>query len=270
MGRKCVRLLWSLAALAIVAALAPAVGSGDIDKHFFKVKLVSSGSVTTDYGNDRHQAGGTYIGVDGQESDSWSWEVLAVAKSVGSGPLVSTAGIFRSREDLSSNLVDYTIDMDGSILETTICPAVSHQTLTTDDKRGQATRHADWVGQPAPVTVAGGALKGGPGPSFTGFAGCIHRFDEHGLGFLGGASGDDAPVPRGTFNPRSDRSFTHTFPTIVNEGRDHDLSNLNQLHTSAGSGRLKVKIKAIDKEQYLKRGRGYHDTPRGRTAEIGS
>ncbi len=269
MVRKRVCVLVGFAALAATVALVPTTASGQPDVHYFKLRIVSSGSVATDYGEDRFRPGViTASGVDGKDSLSWSWEIQTVAKSVGSGPLVSTAGIVRSRQDRSSSLVNYFIGM-GDLFESSLCNSPSTGTLATDDNRGsQPTRRPDWIKQTEPVKVSGGALRVGTG--LIQFAGCIHGFDEHGLDFSDGASGDDARVPRGAFNPRFDRSFNEAYASSANLGREHSTSDPHQLHTYVGSSRLTVKIKAVGEEEYRKRGRRYHDTPRGHSATFGS
>ncbi|MDQ2940091.1 MAG: hypothetical protein M3R23_06135 [Actinomycetota bacterium] len=269
MVRKRVCVLVGFAALAATVALVPTTASGQPDVHYFKLRIVSSGSVATDYGEDRLKPGVTTAsGVDGKESLSWSWEIQSVGKSVGSGPLVSTAGIVRAREDHSQSLINYFIGM-GDLFESSLCTPVKNETLSTDDNRGrEPTPRPDWIRQRDPVRVSGGALRVGTG--LIQFAGCLHSFSEHGLDFIDGASGDDARVPRGAFNPRFDRSFNDTYASSVNLGREHETSDPNSAHTFVGNSQLKVKIKAVGEEQYRKRGRGYHDTPRGHSASFGS
>jgi len=252
--------------LVAISAPASTSAAAEPDVHFFKLKIVSSGSVTVDYGDDRHQSGTTAAGVDGKASVSRRWEIRAVAKSVGSGPLLSTAAITRARDDFRANLVDYSILM-GQISESPICTDSVH--AVTDDERGFALGAGvpefvlgEFVKEPTRIRIGGGGSLTVEQIPLGGQC-SLHHFDDHGLLFLYGASGDDARIPRGAFNPRFDHSYSKTFRSAVNEGQDHDLSDPNQLHTFAGSTKLKIKIKAVDEDRYLKRGRRYHNTPSG-------
>lgn len=74
-----------LAALASLAA--PASAQATDDKHF-QVTLISSGNYSADYFDDRLTPGlTTSIGVDGEESRSWRWEMRALGRSPERGRL---------------------------------------------------------------------------------------------------------------------------------------------------------------------------------------
>ena len=92
--------------------------------------------------------------------------------------------------------------------------------------------------------------------------GCIHGTEgDAALKFVEGAGYDDAPVPRGAFNPRSDRSFERTYRSgPFSLDRSH-YGDPNAAHTFNAQSRLEVKVEAISERRFDKLVRKYQNIP---------
>lgn len=234
------------------------------DVHYFQARVVGNGSATTDFGEDRKQPGQiTASGVDGVESVQWRWEVRAVAKSVGAGPLITRARAGRASAVLDASVLGYGIQ-NGVLGEYPLCgERQGKTTFVSNDGRGPVASksgpgeflHKAFFG------IRGGELLVDP-PGDASTAGCIHI--AHGLKFADGASNDEARVPRGAFNPRSDRSYEKTFISpFISLGRDHATSDPNSAHTFVAFSGIKLEIKVISERRFNKRVKKFQRIPVG-------
>ena len=74
--------------LAALVVAAPSSGAQP-KVLYYEVDFAGSGSYVVDYSKDRLRKGLTSaIGVDGQESHTWSWEIRSLAKRIGQKPAV--------------------------------------------------------------------------------------------------------------------------------------------------------------------------------------
>ncbi len=254
----------------IVFALGSSSAARGGDVHYFKARVVGTGSAAADYGEDRKQPGlTTAAGVDGQESTQWRWEVRAAAKSVGSGPLVTRATAGRERAVLQASTISYSIQM-GVLSEDPLCNAdlqgVSPGTTTfvTNDGRGRKASkfgRGEYI-QGSDLRISGGQLTASS-PSNQFSHTCLHGAPYgHGLHFFDSTS-NDARVRRGAFNPRSDRSYSHTYsPPPVNLDRSHS-GDPNGAHTFQAQSQLVLQIKAISEHKFDKLVHKYQHAPVG-------
>jgi hypothetical protein len=258
-GAACLVLCLVLISSAVGGAAATPGG----DVHYFEARAVSSGSTTADYGEDRKQPGQiTASGVDGKESLEWRWEVRAVASSTGAGPLVTRARTGRARNVLTVSIVSYGIQM-GILGEERLCEQdAGTTTYLSNDGEGAAPRKSglgDFV-HDAGFSLYGGELGASPPRGLAPHA-CVHSATgDGGLKFVEGAGGDAAPVPRGAFNPRSDRSFERTYRSSVDLDRSH-YGDPNAAHTFVGQTQLEVEIDAISERRFDKLVRKYQHIP---------
>ncbi len=269
--RRPSRLLVGASGTAVLAAAvlglgvspAPAGTGGDV--HYFEVRVVGTGSATVDYGEDGRAPGlTTAIGVDGTESLSWRWEVLAAAKSVGNGPLLSQAEAIRDRGVLEASVHSYSVQM-GVYHEEPLCKDRQGKTLfVSSDGRGLSPSRSslgEYYAQPRTVAVRGGGFL--VDSAFAPY--CLHGWVGHGLKYVHGASGQLAPVPRGAFNPRSDRSYEHTYR------RPHFSIGLhgeaNSEHTFEGEAELEVEIKAVSEQRFHKRADDFNSLRAGHSVD---
>lgn len=266
MNRCSGTLLGVIAALAAMAAVAsPATAGSNDDVHYFQVSVVGSGSATADFGEEGQNPDLIVgIGVDGKESVHWRWEVLAVAKSVGNGPLVARAETARERAVLSASVVSWGVQM-GKYGETRLCEErQGRTTFVSSNGRGtNPTRFSrgEYMRGPTSVAARGGGFVV-EGPGFAANFSCFHGIFGHGLQFVDEARGLQAPVPSGAFNPRFDRFYRETYRDSTRVGRSHS-GDLNSAHTFEGESELKVEIKAVSERRYQRLGNRYHSRPPG-------
>lgn len=263
MNRRCATLTGVIAALAAVAS--PATAGPNDDVHYFQVSVVGSGSATADYGEDGKNPNLIVgSGVDGKESVRWRWEVLAVAKSVGNGPLVARAETARERAVLSASVVSWGVQM-GKYGETRLCEERQGKTtfVSSNGRGTNPTRfsNGEYMRRPTSVAARGGGFVV-EGPGFASNFTCFHGVSGHGLQFIDEARGLQAPAPRGAFNPRFDRSYQETYRDSTQFGLDHS-GDPNSAHTFEGESELKVEIKAVSERRYRRLGNKYHGRPPG-------
>ncbi len=240
------------------------------DVHYFEARVVSSGSATADYGEERKQPGQiTASGVDGKESLEWRWEVRAVAQSTGAGPLVTRAKAARQRAELTASVVSYGIQ-NGVLGESSLCDQRMGTTTFVSNDGVAPTAKKSGSGElvhDAYFRLSQGELDVYP-PGGSSSRSCIHSATEGGLDFVEGVSEDDAPVPRGAFNPRSDRSYERIYRSAVNLDRAH-YGDPNAAHTFAAQSQLEVGFAAISERRFNKLVRKYQNVPVHRRDESG-
>ena len=230
------------------------------DAHYFEASVVGVGAHGADFGEDRKQPGQTTAsGVDGAEALGWRWEVQAVAKSVGAGPLITRAKAGQVSGVFDGSVLGYGIQM-GVLSEYPLCGDLQGRTTyVTNDGQGPV---ASKSGRGEFLHNASFRIYGGElivQPPITSSYGCIHS--SHESGYIDGAR---ARVPRGAFNPRSDRSYEKVFRSpAINLGRDHATSDPNSAHTFFAFGKIRLEINAISERRFNKRVKKFQRIPVG-------
>ena len=260
---------------SLALGLAPdASAAPNADVHFFEARVVSAGTAFVDYGTDgRDPSITTGSGVDGAESMGWRWETRAVAKAVGNGPLVGTAEITRERAFLDASVVSWSVQM-SHYSEDPLCDDLQGKTTFVEDDGvgrppsksgpGEFVRPQDHGHGTLPTFQLAGGNLAVSGFGFVATFYCFHGPSGHGLLYVQRVRGKQAQIPRGEFNPRSDRSYQHTFTDSAQLGREHSsTSDPNSAHTFQGSSRLIVEIDAISERRYRRLGRKFRETDRG-------
>jgi hypothetical protein len=202
--------------VAALLALALALPSAPAHPHepLWRVHATASGTYAVDYGAERDL-------VDGQGGGSWRWEMKALA----SGPAVDTdVAAFRMSVRESSTIAL----SDGE----PFCrpPATARVGWVRDDRVGlyfDAARLGFQVDHPF-----GGLLTG-----------C--HVGAHGMTLYDGATPASAPVVRGAFRPRRDRSFEDTWTQSILLDRSHDPGQ--DTHTFGATGTVTIDIARIDR-----------------------
>lgn len=264
MGRPRIRGGVSLAAaLTMAVSVAPASTAGapgpGQDAHYFRMKAKASGEYSADFANDRLMPGQTTAsGVDGVETGSWSWSIRAVGRSVGDGPLRSAAAEFRGIGKHSAEIISYGIQM-GQLSETQLCEGVNEppsHSVTSWEREPSGVGPANWIYSPnTAIRYGSGGFAVGYPPHFSLVGYCFHGIPP-GLSLHSFIVPTDTPVPRGGFEPRSDRSFSASWSDSVN---DIDYADGSAVHTETGSSELKITVKAISKRKATKKRDKYRD-----------
>jgi hypothetical protein len=269
MGRFSTRGALSLAtALTLAASIGPAAaGAADgpgQDGHYFLMTASSSGNYKADYGNDRFEPGqNTAFGVDGTETGKWSWHIRAVGRSVGNGPIRSAAAQFRGKATHAANLISWTIQKAGTERgESKLCQgedAAPRKTLSRSERFGRGD-----IGPGQWISGAGSSIQYRSG----GFAvsyplsrdlveHCYHGLPL-GLQLYSSIRPSQTPVPRGDFNPRSDRSYSNSWGDSVNEVEG---AGGPQEHKDTASVEFTIDIKSVS-ESKAKRKRAKYSQKR--------
>lgn len=249
--------------LLLAFALDRATAAPGGDTHHFMMRVIGSGSASADFGEDRKQPGLiTASGVDGKESASWRWEVRAVARSVGAGPLVTRAHVERARGVLTASVLSYGIQM-GKLGEYPLCEdRQGTTTFLSDDGRGRPARRSG----PGEFIHDGfiGIREGGlsvDSPELSSLS-CFHS-DGHGLDLVERSRPGETRVPRGAFNPRFDRSYSETYTDSASLDRSHSSGDPNSAHTFAGNSKVELQIEAISERRFNRLVKKYQHVPVG-------
>lgn len=266
----CRRTLLGGVFVVLTLAVTPAAtGAPGGDVHLFQVRVVGTGTAFTDYGREGKDPGlTTGAGVDGTESLGWRWEVLAAAKSVGNGAVISRSETARERMFLKASVVDWSVQM-GNYNETPLCKR--HQGLTrVISGNGRGTRpnsnsRGEYMRRPTTVAIRRGALIV-QSPQFATTFTCFHDIHGHGLKYIEGARGTQAQIPAGAFNPRSDRFFHKVFPRPrYSLPPDHD-GDPNSAHHFQAQSQIELTVKAVSERRYRRLGNRYHRAGPGEAA----
>lgn len=257
-GRMALAVALTAAGITSPSAAEAASGPGP-DAHYFLMKATASGEYTADYGDERLEPGQTTAsGVDGAESGSWSWKIRAVGRSLGNGPLRSAAAEFKGSATHSAEIISYGIQM-GELGETQLCDgedAPPSETFSYHEGfRGERPRPR-WISSPSTAIQyrSGGFAVGYPG--YYGLVKyCFHGLPP-GLTLYSFVLPTETPVPRGAFEPRSDRSFSGSWSDSVNELDDSDGS---AVHSETGSSELEITVKSVSERKATKKRDKYRD-----------
>lgn len=255
----------ALGASVSAAALGALAGSGyaeaggagtsgpGADRHYFRIHITSTGTSAIDYGRDRERAGNDDVGVDGKITTTWEWQIRAVGESVGDRNLHSTEANFRGS---SQNAYDEFVSWDniGGPHTTPLCtgdaPGYSYTRHPGDNGGSDPTPDPDWVGNHfLRVDQTNRGLKIDLSRYEFLVRTCYHGLAE-GLLFSDGVKPNDARIPRGGFNPRSDPEFSHAYPSGVDpEAQAPHGGDPHQIHTSAGASGLTVSIESVTEKK---------------------
>lgn len=250
--------------VTLLALFAPAeateAGQGD-DVHRFEVRVVGTGSAVADYGEDRLTAGSSTSGVDGKSALQWRWEVRAVAYSVGAGGLVTRAQEGRERAVSTASVISWSKGMSEVSTEP-LCDKRQGTTIVlSDDGQGRSPRkrgRGEFVDE-ARFTLRGGEITASA-PFFPSL--CFHgAATEHDLIYTDGAHYDEAPVPRGAFNPRSDRDYSETFGPVKVSHDKTQSADLNSAHDYVAESKLEVRIDSISARRFNRLVKKYQRVP---------
>lgn len=257
----------SLAAtVAIIAAISPgsalgAQGRGE-DTHYFLMSATSSGKYAVDYGNDRNQPGlTTAAGVDGTETGSWSLKIRAVGRSVGGDPLRTAAAQVKGSISRTAELYSYTVQM-GELDEDPLCegedavPPVKY----SHPRKPKPGSGPEWI--PSRETQISFGGRGFALDYPTGLSPqldyCFHAFPIGNDGepmLHTHINQDELPVPRGAFNPRSDRSFSGSWSDDpVDRPRDQHGD-----HSEKASTSLQIRVRAVSEKKATKKRDKYRE-----------
>ncbi|MGK2954350.1 MAG: hypothetical protein ACSLFI_01595 [Solirubrobacterales bacterium] len=278
MARLRALLAGAIASLMIWVPTSASAGPNP-DVHRFEAQVVAAGTAFVNFGREgKDPTITTGSGVDGTDSMGWRWETRAVAISVGNGPLVGTAEIIRERAFLDASVVSWGVQM-GNYEEDSLCDALQGRTTFVSDdfeglgpgksSRGEFVRALNGTPPPKFRDPEFRIGSGGLSVSGFGYAGsftCFHGPYGHGLNFFEQVRAGQAPVARGDFNPRFDRSYRHTFTDSARVGREHSSSDPNSAHTFEGQSRLTVEVNAISERRFKKLNRKYNRTAGGGAA----
>jgi hypothetical protein len=202
--------------VAALLALALALPSAPAHPHepLWRVHATASGTYAVDYGAERDL-------VDGQGGGSWRWEMKALASGYG---VDTGAAIFRMSVSESSSIV--------------IAGGAPYC-------RPPATGAVGWVRDPEVGLYFSPRSRGfRVDHPFAGLlAGC--HVGAHGMTLYDGATPASAPVVRGAFRPRRDRSFEDTWTQSILLDRSHDPGQ--DTHTFGATGTVTIDIARIDR-----------------------
>jgi hypothetical protein len=249
-----------LLALTSVGGAQAAQGEPGGDMHYFEATVVVSGHAEVDYGEDRFTAKSNTSGVDGKASVKWTWEVRAAAFSEGGGGLVTRAIGARGRSSEKGSVISWGKGLK-EVGETELCEDLGYYAKVTLTDDGRGIRHAkgDFVPDGS-FGIRNGAVHA-KGPYYLPGL-CFHgSVVEHNFPYPEYVRGDQAPVPRGAFNPRSDRGFERDYPpTRVSHDRSQG-SDPNSAHDYSAESRYSVEIDSISERRFDKLVRKYQHLP---------
>jgi hypothetical protein len=231
----------------------------------------SSGSYTADYGDERLEPGqNTSFGTDGAENGEWQWKIQAVGRSIGNGPVYSAAARMKAYAEHSSDIVSYTIQM-GNLHEDRICddlPRYSYVSQPFPDFGDAAPPPlVRWVGSPD-IKVqyrpgSDGFAIGWPSEYDVTSAHCLHSLPAS-LDLFHLILPSDAPVPRGAFNPSSDRSYDETWTDSISIPQPQHGE-----HSETGSSELSISVRSVSERKATRKRDKFRSTPDGDVYDYG-
>jgi hypothetical protein len=265
------------ALIAVLATPKTTTGAGSPDT-YFHAKTSSSGTFAVDYQNDDDFRDGQYLFV-------WYWTTQYVVRFT-EGRFASASALagrirFISREE--SNLtVRFSSDPPGTRHDDSNCPDSPYRVYSNPTRSGgntvsQFARHdpAYWGAgaDPAKPSVS----IGGPPEPFK-LAGChagpIHAPAREAMHGLVGFPRVRIEIPRGAFNPRSDRSYKKTVPSNVNlsfgDGHEGDGGFTDDApHSVTGTSKVKIRFNDLSKKKAAEKARKYRDEPKLEYGQFG-
>lgn len=249
------------ASISAAGAVRAQPGPGQ-DPHYFLITVESSGEYKADYGNERLEPGqSTSFGVDGTESGSWSWKIRSVGRSVGNGPLLSSAAEFKGQASHDAQIISYTIQM-GELGEDYPCAnsgAWRREIISYHMPPGASGPPAGarprWISSPDTSVEY---QRGGFAVSYPSRYGlvqhCYHGLPPS-LQLYSLILPSETPVSNGAFNPRSDRSFSGSWSDSVNGIEPGGAQD----HVDTGSVELEISVKSVSERKARKKRDKYRD-----------
>lgn len=267
-----------LATMALVLSGASVASGARAPDTYFQVKAISTGDFMVDYHNDDDYR-------DGQYRFTWSWVSKHVVRFAGGRLAQGSAleSLIRFRTFEGSNLtVRFSSDPSGTRRDDSACAGGPFRYRTgpdghvvdnrpTDKDRGLFVRHpGSWE---TGIVAAGETpfitIEGPPEPHR--LAGCNAGTARHApassaMHGLEGFPDMRIEIPRGAFNPASDRKYKQKLPFEANQsfgdGHDSDGNYLDDApHSVLGASTITVTLRAMTEKAAAKRVRSYRELP---------
>jgi hypothetical protein len=215
-----VRRAWLAVPLLLLTA--PAASAAAPPEPLWGVTAVASGSYSVDYGQDRPSPSS---GIDGRGSGSWSWRIKALASGF---DIDTDIAAFKMEVTEDSDIVLYTLDQN--------------QLYARPYCRPPAGSTVSWVRDPSVGLFLGsGGFRVDHG-FFDLLAGC--HVGAHGMSLYDGASPANTAIARGSFRPRRDRAFSHTWTQAISLDRTHQPDPA-RAHTFQAVGTITISVRRL-------------------------
>jgi hypothetical protein len=215
-----VRRAWLAVPLLLLTA--PAASAAAPPEPLWGVTAVASGSYSVDYGQDRPSPPS---GIDGRGSGSWSWRIRALASGF---DIDTDIAAFRMEVTEQSDIVLYSLEQN-QLYERPYC-------------RPPAGSVVSWVRDPSVgLFLASGGFRVDHG-FFDRLAGC--HVGAHGMSLYDGASPADTAIARGSFRPRRDRGFRHTWTQAISLDRTYQPDPA-RAHTFQAVGTITISVRRL-------------------------
>jgi hypothetical protein len=206
----------------LLLLMAPTASAAAPREPLWGVTAVAFGSYSVDYGQDRPSPPS---GIDGRGSGRWTWRIKALA----SGYDIDTGiAAFRMEVTEQSDIVLYSLQQN-QVRETPYC-------------RPPAGSTVDWVRDPSVGLFRGSGGFHVDHGFFDRLAGC--HVGAHGMSLYDGASPAETAVAPGSFRPRRDRAFTHTWTQAISLDRTHEPDPA-RAHTFQAEGTITVSVRRL-------------------------
>lgn len=201
--------------------MAPPASAATPREPLWGVIAVAYGSYSVDYGQDRPAPPS---GIDGRGSGQWSWRMKALASGF---DIDTDIAAFRMEVAEESDIVLYSLQQN-QIRETPYCRPPAGTTM-------------DWVRDPSVGLFLGsGGFR--VDHAFDRLAGC--HVGAHGMSLYDGTSLAETAIARGSFRPRRDRAFTHTWTQAISLDRTHELDPAGA-HTFQAAGTITISVRRL-------------------------
>ena len=209
-------------AVPLLLLTAPAASAAAPPEPLWGVTAVASGSYAVDYGQDRPSPPS---GIDGRGSGSWSWRIKALASGF---DIDTDIAAFRMEVTEQSDIVLYSLEQN-QLSERPYCRPPAGSTIS-------------WVRDPSVGLFLGsGGFRVDHG-FFDRLAGC--HVGAHGMSLYDGASPADTAIARGSFRPRRDRAFSHTWTQAISLDRTHQPDPA-RAHSFQAVGTITISVRRL-------------------------
>ncbi len=265
MGARRALLLTAIVVLGALVVAGEAYGAGNgpgQDAHFFLMTAEASGEYTADYGDERLEPGlTTSFGVDGYETGSWSWQIRAVGRAIGNGPLKSAAAEFKGSSSHDVDIISYLVLM-SVLSEDHLCvdSAVRRELISYSLPFGASGpfpgTSPQWISSPdTSIQFRQGGFEVGYPSNYNLVQHCYHGLPPA-LQLYSLILPSETPVPNGTFNPRSDRHFKGSWQDSVSVT---EAVGGPSEHLDTGSTELEITVKSVSERKAKKKRDKYRD-----------
>ncbi len=211
-------------AVPLLLLWAPAAAAAPPREPLWGVIAVAYGTYAVDYGQDRPSPPS---GIDGRGSGSWSWRIKALASGF---DIDTDIAAFRMEVAEQSDIVLYSFQQN-QLQETPYCRTPAGSTV-------------DWVRDPSVGLFRGsGGFQVDHG-FFDRLAGC--HVGAHGMSLYDGASPVETAIARGSFRPRRDTVFKHTWTQVISLDRTHEPDPA-RAHTFQAEGTITISVRRLSR-----------------------